>query len=161
MDNWKNMPPSWSGSDPCYEGWEGIKCTNSRVTSIALASMGLTGHLSGDIASLSELNTLILVGCGFNGPIPDDIGYLQELRYLSLNSNGFIGKIPPSIGNLSKLYWLDLADNQLNGPIPVSSGNTPGLDMLHQTKHFHFGKNKLSGHIPPQLFSSEMSLIHV
>ncbi|TKY53872.1 leucine-rich repeat receptor protein kinase [Spatholobus suberectus] len=33
--------------------------------------------------------------------------------------------------------------------------------MLLSTKHFHFGKNKLSGTIPAQLFSSEMTLIHL
>ncbi|XP_056849339.1 leucine-rich repeat receptor protein kinase HPCA1-like isoform X3 [Raphanus sativus] len=33
--------------------------------------------------------------------------------------------------------------------------------MLLGTKHFHFGKNKLSGVIPKTLFSSKMTLIHV
>ncbi|XP_017978797.1 PREDICTED: probable leucine-rich repeat receptor-like protein kinase At5g49770 isoform X1 [Theobroma cacao] len=183
---WENVPPSWVGGDPCGDGWVGISCTDSRVTSIILPSMNLVGRLSGDISTLSELQqvdlsynkgltgslpasignlknltNLILVGCGFNGPIPDAIGSLSQLKYLSLNSNGFTGPIPPSIGHLSNLVWLDLADNQLEGPIPVSNGSAPGLDMLIHTKHFHFGKNKLSGQIPAQLFSSHMSLIHL
>ncbi|KAA8545364.1 hypothetical protein F0562_020148 [Nyssa sinensis] len=183
---WKNTPPSWIGSDPCGDSWEGIGCNNSSVTSIMLSSMSLTGELSGDISSLSELQTvdlsynkeltgslpssigkltklsnLILVGCGFTGLIPDTIGSLQQLVFLSLNSNNFSGPIPPSIGNLSKLLWLDLADNQLSGTIPVSNGITPGLDMLVNTKHFHFGINQLSGEIPSQLFSSNMTLIHM
>ncbi|XP_028121055.1 probable leucine-rich repeat receptor-like protein kinase At5g49770 isoform X1 [Camellia sinensis] len=181
-DVWQNAPPNWVGSDPCGSSWDGIRCTNSRVTSITLASVGLVGQLSGEIELLSELQALdlsynkgltgslppsigklkkltnlILVGCGFSGPIPDTIGSLQQLRILSLNSNSFTGNIPPAIGNLSKLYWLDLADNKLEGPIPVS----PGLDMLVNTKHFHFGKNNLSGEIPSKLFSSKMTLIHV
>lgn len=185
-DMWQNTPPSWKGTDPCGNRWEGIECTNSRVTTIKLLSMGLKGTLSGDISALPELQildlsynkelagplppsignlkkltNLILVGCGFSGPIPDSIGSLEQLVSLSLNSNGFSGSIPPSIGNLSKLYWLDLADNKLNGPIPVSKGTTPGLDMLHETKHFHLGMNQLSGPIPPELFSSDMTLIHV
>ncbi|XP_016181618.1 probable leucine-rich repeat receptor-like protein kinase At5g49770 isoform X3 [Arachis ipaensis] len=148
--------------------------------------MGLEGELSGDIGSLTELetldlsynkdltgplpraigelrklSTLILVGCSFNGPIPDEIGFLQELRFISLNSNSFTGRISHSIGNLLNLYWLDLADNELQGPIPISSGSVPGLDKLHHAKHFHLGKNNLSGNIPPQLFSSEMALIHL
>ncbi|KAM7470164.1 hypothetical protein LguiA_008347 [Lonicera macranthoides] len=185
-DIWNNTPPSWVGTNPCGDRWEGIDCTNSRVTSITLSSLSLTGTLSGDIENLSELQTLdlsynkgltgsippsignlrklsnlILVGCGFTGPIPDSIGSLQQLVYLSLNSNGFSGPIPPSIGNLTNLYWLDLADNELSGPIPVSNGSRPGLDMLVKTKHFHFGKNRLSGEIPSQLFSSSMKLIHL
>ncbi|KAF3440645.1 hypothetical protein FNV43_RR18929 [Rhamnella rubrinervis] len=184
-DSWKNTPPSWVSSDPCSD-WEGIGCDNSRVTSIKLSSMDLKGSLSGEIEKLSELSTLdlsynkdltgslpqsignlkklsnlILVGCSFFGPLPDTIGSLQQLVFLSLNSNRFSGRIPPSIGNLSKLYWLDIADNNFEGTIPVSNGSTPGLDMLLQARHFHFGKNQLSGDISDKLFSSNMTLIHV
>ncbi|EXB36891.1 putative leucine-rich repeat receptor-like protein kinase [Morus notabilis] len=183
---WKNTPPNWKGSDPCGSEWEGIDCTNSRVTSITLSSLGLEGQLSGEIDQLSELealdlsynkkltgllpesignlkklSNLILVGCGFYGQIPGTIGSLQELVFLSLNSNRFTGLIPPAIGNLSKLYWLDLADNNIEGMIPISDGKTLGLDMLHHCKHFHLGKNKLTGTIPEELFSSSMNLIHV
>ncbi|XP_056163409.1 leucine-rich repeat receptor protein kinase HPCA1-like isoform X3 [Syzygium oleosum] len=186
MNAWPNPPPNWGGPDPCGDHWEGIDCTNSRITSITLSSMGLTGSLSGDIGQLSELQILdlsynkgltgslpaqignlvkltrlILVGCGFSGQIPNSIGSLHNLVYLSLNSNRFNGRIPATIGNLSRLYWLDLTDNQLTGPIPVSDGSNYGLDMLLHTKHFHFGQNHLNGTIPSQLFSSEMNLIHV
>lgn len=34
MDEWDIRPPSWVGSDPCVGGWEGIECTNSRITSM-------------------------------------------------------------------------------------------------------------------------------
>ncbi|GKV31580.1 hypothetical protein SLEP1_g40258 [Rubroshorea leprosula] len=183
---YKNFPPNWLGSDPCGDGWVGIGCTNSRVTSITLANMGLEGQVFSDIPSLTELQTLDLsynkrltgslpekignltkltilnlIGCGFTGAIPDTIGNLQQLTMLSLNSNRFRGRIPPSIGNLLKLYWLDLADNQLEGPIPVSDGTIPGLDKLVRTNHFHLGQNKLSGEIPEQIFSSNMALVHV
>ncbi|KAF5803163.1 putative protein kinase RLK-Pelle-LRR-VIII-1 family [Helianthus annuus] len=185
-DAWDNTPPNWDdNSDPC-SGWDGITCKNSRVVSITLASMGLTGTLTGDIGQLTELQildlsynkgltgsltpaignlkkltNLILVNCGFSGPLPDTLGNLENLIFLSLNSNGFTGPIPPSIGNMQNLYWLDLADNMLTGGIPVSSGSTPGLDMLTHTKHFHFGRNMLSGSIPQRLFNSNMTLIHI
>ncbi|MFS7967537.1 putative non-specific serine/threonine protein kinase [Helianthus anomalus] len=184
---WQNTPPSWDdGSDPCSGSWDGIRCTNSRVTAITLSSMNLVGGLQGDIGGLTELqildlsyNTgltgsltsqvgnlkkltnLLLVGCGFTGPIPDSIGNLERLRYLSLNSNGFTGPIPASIGNLQNLYWLDLSANKLTGSLPVSNGSKPGLDMLTNAKHFHFGDNGLSGNIPPGLFNSNMTLIHL
>ncbi|KAI6678937.1 hypothetical protein NL676_039733 [Syzygium grande] len=176
MNAWQIPPPSWGGTDPCANGWEGIDCTNSRITSITLSSMHLTGSLSGDIGQLSELQILdlsynkgltgslpaqignlvkltrlILVGCGFSGPIPNSIGSLHNLVYLSLNSNGFWGSIPATIGNLSRLYWLDLTDNQLTGSIPVSDGSNPGLDMLINTKHLLFNNNQLTGSIPSNL----------
>lgn len=184
--NWKNTPPTWIGSDPCGGGWEGIWCTGSRITSIVLSGMGLSGTLTGDIGNFPELQTLdlsqnngltgilpsaivnlkklenlFLVDCNFNGPIPDGIGSLTQLVSLSLASNNFNGPIPPSIGKMSNLSLLDLTDNKLSGTIPVSDGTSPGLDLLLKAKHFHLGKNQLTGGIPSNLFSSNMSLIHV
>ncbi|CAH8279073.1 unnamed protein product [Arabidopsis lyrata] len=184
---WTSPPDGWEGSDPCGTNWVGITCQNDRVVSISLGNLNLEGKLQPDISFLSELRildlsynpklsgplppnignlgklrNLILVGCSFSGQIPESIGMLKELIYLSLNLNQFSGTIPASIGQLSKLYWFDIADNQIEGELPVSNGtSSPGLDMLLQTKHFHFGKNKLSGKIPKELFSSNMTLIHV
>ncbi|KAH0890267.1 hypothetical protein HID58_052696 [Brassica napus] len=164
---WTKPPSSWEGDDPCGTSWVGITCISDRVVSmsrlvLSLGNLNVEGKLSGDIAALSELQILILVGCSFTGQIPESIGKLEQLIYLSLNLNQFSGTIPVSIGRLSKLYWFDIADNQIEGTLPVSNGTSlPGLDMLLETKHFHFGKNKLSGHIPENLFSSKMTLIHV
>ncbi|CAL0334429.1 unnamed protein product [Lupinus luteus] len=185
--SWTNKPPNWVGRDPCGSNWDGIRCTGSRITQLKLSSLNLVGQLSSAIQSLSELDTvdlsyntgltgripkeignlkklksLALVGCGFFGPIPDSIGSLKQLTFLALNSNQFNGNIPRSIGNLSNVNWLDLADNQLEGPIPVSDDQgQPGLDLLLKAQHFHFGNNKLSGQIPPNLFKSSMILEHV
>ncbi|PRQ32072.1 putative protein kinase RLK-Pelle-LRR-VIII-1 family [Rosa chinensis] len=178
MDEWNIKPPSWVSADPC-DGWEGIKCTNSRITALVLADMGLKGQLPTDIelnlsfnkgltgqlrASIGKLTKLVhlnLVGCSFFGPIPDAIGSLTKLSYLSLKNNSFSGPIPPSIGNLANLTFIDLSDNKLQGSIPVSNGTTLGLDKLLKARHFHFGNNQLSGPIPPRLFSSTMAMIHL
>ncbi|PIN10381.1 Extracellular matrix protein slit [Handroanthus impetiginosus] len=185
-DQWGNTPPSWDKSDDPCAAWEGIICSDSRITSLGLSTMGLTGKMTGDIGGLSELvsldlsynpgltgplspqlgdlqklTILVLVGCSFTNSIPSELGNLSELTFLALNSNKLSGKIPSSLGKLSKLYWLDLADNQLSGKIPVSSSLSQGLDQLKQAKHFHFNKNQLSGEIPSEIFSGDMSLIHV
>ncbi|XP_039136272.1 probable leucine-rich repeat receptor-like protein kinase At5g49770 [Dioscorea cayenensis subsp. rotundata] len=187
MNEWANTPPSWGRSDdPCGTPWEGISCEDSRVTVVKLSSLGLKGTLSGDvgqltelksldlssntqlggpltpnIGSLTKLTTLILAGCSFIGNIPDELGNLEQLSFLALNSNKFTGRLPASLGRLANLYWLDIAENQLTGPLPISRNKAPGLDLLLKTKHFHFNKNQLSGTIPDNLFSSEMSLIHL
>ncbi|KAF7127670.1 hypothetical protein RHSIM_Rhsim11G0113000 [Rhododendron simsii] len=172
--SWQNLPRNWIGSDPCGSGWDGINCTNSRVTSMNLEGMNIMGTEFGDIPSLSELqdlsnnrgfkgtlpssigsltnlSALILVGCSFFGPIPESIGSLQNLVYLALNKNSFSGPIPNSIGNLSKLDRLDLNDNKLNGSIPVSNASLSGLDMLVNTKHLVLNNNQLTGGIPSTL----------
>ncbi|KAE9594958.1 hypothetical protein Lal_00041274 [Lupinus albus] len=185
--SWTNKPPNWVGTDPCGSNWDGVICTNSRITKLKLSGLTLVGQLYSAIQSLSELDTvdlsyntgltgtipkeignltklksLALVGCGFYGPIPDSIGSLKKLTFLALNSNRFNGSIPRSIGNLSNLNWLDLSDNQLGGPIPVSDDQGQlGLDLLLKAQHFHMGDNKLSGQIPPKLFNSSMIIIHL
>ncbi|XP_042428243.1 leucine-rich repeat receptor protein kinase HPCA1-like [Zingiber officinale] len=187
LQDWQNAPPNWGQSDdPCGMPWDGVSCENSRVTSLRLSSMGIKGTLSADIGQLSalrdldlsyngdlegqltpnignleQLTTLILAGCNFSGRIPDQLGNLAQLTYLALNNNRFSGSIPASLGLLSNLSWFDIAENQLRGPLPVSTDSTPGLDRLVNAKHFHFNKNQLSGELPPQLFSSEMTLLHI
>ncbi|MED6145711.1 hypothetical protein PIB30_027958 [Stylosanthes scabra] len=184
---WTNRPPNWVGTDPCSTNWEGIRCSNSRITELKLLGMNLEGQLSSAIKQLTELDTLdlsynpgltgtipqeigslkklkslALVGCGLSGPIPDSIGALKQLTFLALNMNRFNGSIPRSIGNLSSLNWLDLSDNQLGGQIPVSDNKgRPGLDLLLQAQHFHMGNNKLTGPLPESLFNSSMELKHV
>ncbi|XP_021769122.1 probable leucine-rich repeat receptor-like protein kinase At5g49770 [Chenopodium quinoa] len=185
-NQWQNTPPNWGKGDPCGRKWEGIYCNDSRVISIKLSGINLAGPFPEDILSLSELRTLdlsnnrgltgplpsnignlqnlvhlVLVGCNFSGPIPESIVTLQKLTHLFLNMNHFSGNIPRSIGNLTNLVWLDLSENQLGGTLPVSNMTTSGLDKLLKAKHFHLGRNKLSGEIPSELFSSGMSLIHV
>ncbi|PWA79140.1 protein kinase-like domain-containing protein [Artemisia annua] len=184
--SWQNLPPNWKGSDPCGSNWDGINCTNSRVTTLNLAGTGVRTNEIGDIPSLTmlqyldlsnnrgikanlpqsiqqlqNLTTLMLVGCSFRGQIPDSIGSLKKLGFLGLNNNSFTGPIPPTIGNLTNLTWLDLSDNQLSGLIPITNATTLGLDRLVNARHFHLANNKLSGPIRSQLFNSDMKLIHV
>ncbi|KAG8364015.1 hypothetical protein BUALT_Bualt19G0082300 [Buddleja alternifolia] len=129
---WENVPPNWVGADPCGNAWDGISCTSNRVVSITLASINLRGQLSSDIKGLSELQILDLsYNKGLTGPLPSAIGNLKNLSSLILVGCGFSGPIPPSIGSLQELTY------------------------------FHFGRNQLSGEIPSQLFSSNMTLIHL
>ncbi|CAM0954945.1 unnamed protein product [Alopecurus aequalis] len=188
MSQWTNYPSTWTSSgDPCDGSWDGILCSNGRITSLRLSSVNLGGTLSDSIRQLTQLNfldlsynsglsgplpasignlaqitTLIVAGCSFSGGIPKELGNLLKMTFLALNSNKFTGTIPPELGLLTNLLWLDLADNQLTGSVPISTatGTTPGLDMLIQTQHFHFNKNQLSGTLTG-LFKSNMSLIHI
>jgi Leucine-rich repeat (LRR) protein len=158
---WTSAPLSWSSaSDPCNGGWDGVTCSNGRVTSLRLSSVNIQGTLSdsigqlsqlvyldvsfniglggpmpASIGSLSELSILILAGCSFTGSIPQELGNLKQLTFLALNSNKFTGKIPASLGLLTNLNWFDLADNQLTGSIPISTATMPGLDLLTKTQH--------------------------
>ncbi|VAH20397.1 unnamed protein product [Triticum turgidum subsp. durum] len=186
MGAWSNYPSSWNSGDPCGAPWDGIMCAgNGRVTSLRLSSVnmqgtlsdsigqlsqlmfldlsfnsGLSGTIPASIGNLAQLTTLILAGCSFSGGIPKELGNLLQMTFLALNSNKLTGTIPPQLGLLSKLFWLDLADNAITGSVPISTGTTPGLDLLTNTKHFHFNKNQLSGTLTG-LFKPNMTLIHI
>ncbi|CAN6466045.1 unnamed protein product [Victoria cruziana] len=182
----QNTPTSWEKNDPCDAPWDGVTCNNGRVIGLTLASMNLEGTIATDIGSLAQLQTLdlsnnpgisgpipssigylsnltrlMLLACSFTGSIPSTIGNLAQLVYLDVNSNKLTGNIPASLGRLSNLYWLDISNNTITGQLPVSNGNLPGLDNLLKANHFHLSKNKLSGSIPAELFSSSMVLIHI
>ncbi|KAK1271094.1 putative leucine-rich repeat receptor-like protein kinase [Acorus gramineus] len=136
MNQWQNTPPSWGKSDDPCGTWEGVQCTNSKVTALKLSTMGLKGTLSGDLGQLTTLQSLDLsYNTDLGGSLTRNIGNLKQLTTLALNSNKFSGPIPASLGSLSKLYWLDLGDNQLSGTLPVSTSSSPGLDQLVNTKH--------------------------
>ncbi|RLN28341.1 hypothetical protein C2845_PM05G34080 [Panicum miliaceum] len=53
---WTSAPSSWSSaSDPCDGGWDGVTCSNGRVTSLRLSSVNIQGTLSDSIGQLSQL----------------------------------------------------------------------------------------------------------
>ncbi|KAL5128157.1 Mitogen-activated protein kinase kinase kinase 3 [Glycine soja] len=105
INTWENTPPNWVGSDPC-DDWVGIKCKNSHITSITLSSTSLAGQLSGDIGSLSELETLDLsYNKDLNGPLPESIGELKKLATLILVGCSFKGPIPDNIGNMQEILY--------------------------------------------------------
>ncbi|KAK9286891.1 hypothetical protein L1049_015298 [Liquidambar formosana] len=111
-DMWQNStPPTWVGSDPCGNGWDGIKCTKSRVTAITLPSMGLTGQLSGGIEGLSELQSLIMEKTQLQGKVPEALFSLPNLQTVVLRNNQLNGTL--DIGT-SRSNYLQLIDLQAN-----------------------------------------------
>ncbi|EOA15095.1 hypothetical protein CARUB_v10028463mg [Capsella rubella] len=125
-------PKNWKGVDPCHEPvWVGITCISNRVVNISLGNLNLEGKLPATISTFSELISL------------------------DLTSNPKLtGPLPPDIGNLKKLKEFSLNSNKFSGTIPASMGRLSKL-------YCHFGKNKLSGKIPNELFTSKMILKHV
>ncbi|KAJ8484220.1 hypothetical protein OPV22_016705 [Ensete ventricosum] len=87
--NWQNIPSNWAGEDPCGDNWQGVKCSNSHITSIMLSNLGIS-----EIDGLQELVHLELsYNEGLNGPIPHSIGNLVKLQKLILVGCRFSGNI--------------------------------------------------------------------
>eukprot|EP01018_Ginkgo_biloba_P024870 Gb_21838 [translate_table: standard] len=107
---WKNTPPSWKGSDPCGSRWDGVLCSSdSKIISLVLSSMNLTGTLESEIGSLSRLESLVLsYNPGLTGQIPGSLGNLRNLKTLILIGCSFNGLIPNELGTLQRLGFLNL-----------------------------------------------------
>nr|GEW88656.1 probable leucine-rich repeat receptor-like protein kinase At5g49770 [Tanacetum cinerariifolium] len=174
-DVWKDTPLKWDdGSDPCSGGWVGITCTNSRVTSISLSSMGFlpvsdgttpgldmlinTKHfhfgdnqLDGDIPfrlfnSKMTLIHLLFENNRLTGPIPSTLGLVTSLEVVRLDRNLLTGDVPSNLNNLTKVMELHLSINQLTGPVP----NLTGMNSLNYVKMRY---TNLAGELPAALFS--------
>lgn len=136
-------------SDPC-SSWEGIQCTNGRVTGINISGFTRTRRGSQNPQfSVDALRNLTLLS-SFNasnfampGLIPDWFGLqLPSLQVLDLRSCLIHGAIPLTLGNLSGATELYLSNNKLTSAVPPSLGQLTGLSVLD------LSRNLLTGSIP-------------
>ncbi|KAI9206785.1 uncharacterized protein BJ171DRAFT_496960 [Polychytrium aggregatum] len=118
-----------------------VKCDSagSRVISLIMGSMQLTGGIPSGISTLTSLQTLHMEINNLTGPIPDSVGGLTSLLYLDVHQNQLSGPIPDSVGNLKNLQQLNVDGNALSGQIPASIGQLTMLAKLN------LHQNQLSG----------------
>ena len=117
---------NWS-EDISIGEWQGISIFKGRVEVLYLVDQGLTGTITSELGSLTNLQSLSLGLNHLTGEIPAELGNLSSLR-----RNQLTGEIPAELGNLSNLQALWLRRNQLTGEIPAELGN---LSNLHSAGH--------------------------
>ena len=121
----------------------------TQLTRLELGSNAFTGTLPGGI--LAQLTNLELLDLGFNsfqGPVPSELGTLGgSLTALLLNNNALAGQLPPSLASLSALAVLRLDGNLLSGSIPAWLAN------FSQITSFGISGNLWTGEIPAFLLS--------
>ncbi|XP_024454426.1 protein STRUBBELIG-RECEPTOR FAMILY 3 isoform X4 [Populus trichocarpa] len=141
------------GGDPCLDGWQGVSCVLSNITSLKLNGLNLGGtlnsdfglftsiveidisdnHIGGDIPlSLpSTMRNFSLARNQFSGRIPDTLYSLTQLLDLSFHNNQLTGEIPDVFPEMTSLINLDLSGNNLSGQLPPSMGILSSLTTLH------------------------------
>ncbi|CAN6580230.1 unnamed protein product [Malus baccata var. baccata] len=103
-------PKGWSTST-AYCSWDGVNCdTSKRVTSINLASKGLSGSLPSNLNSLSQLTTLSLQSNSLSGAFPS-LANLSSLQEVYLNANNFTSIPAGCFTGLSSLQILSMSQN--------------------------------------------------
>lgn len=144
--NWTNNE-NWLTDVPLSE-WHGVTTDeNGRVTGLELTYNDLSGQMSPELDSLTNLNILDFSGNELEGEIPLWLVNLANLETLDLVANSFSGNIPPELAKLGNLQTLALGFNELAGEIPPEIGDFKNLTSLY------LDVNNLSGEIPPELGS--------
>ncbi|KAK2987895.1 hypothetical protein RJ640_003162 [Escallonia rubra] len=166
LANW-TLPTTTSTA--CSAAWQGVRCTNDRVTALSLPSLSLRGPIS-SLSSLSQLRLLDLRNNRLNGTLAA-LTSCANLKLVYLCGNDFSGQIPPEIASLTRLLRLDLSDNNLNGPIPTEiskldrlltlrlqnnelDGPVPdSVDSLPLLRQLNLSNNELYGHVSEKLLT--------
>ncbi|RZS08257.1 hypothetical protein BHM03_00039195, partial [Ensete ventricosum] len=133
---------SWNeSSDLCR--WSRVVCNGrSRVSTLDLHGLGLTGSVSPYVGNLSYLRFLYLQDNQLSGELPHQLGGLLHLEILNASSNLIAGAIPANLSRCSSLTTLDLSQNLISGSIPSH------LELLSKLQVLKLGKNNLTGTIP-------------
>jgi len=135
-----------------------------RLTTLSLASCGLTGKFPKTIFQIGTLSfidlsfnynlhgsfpefppggslqTLRVSDTSFSGAFPYSKGNMRHLSELDLSNCKFNGTLPNSLSNLTELGYLDLSSNSFTGPMSSFS-------MAKDLTHLDLSHNRLSGEI--------------
>ncbi|XP_047162125.1 receptor-like kinase TMK4 [Vigna umbellata] len=143
-------PSGWSGTSFCQ--WNGVKCTNNRVSSINIASRSLTGTLPPDLNSLSQLTSLSLQGNALSGALPS-LANLSMLETVFLGGNNFTSIPDGCFQGLSSLQSLSMADSFNLAPWRIPAELTQSTNLVK----LDLGNTNLIGTLP-DVFDSLVSL---
>ncbi|KEH18226.1 LRR receptor-like kinase plant [Medicago truncatula] len=130
IKNTYGVTRNWQG-DPCGPVnymWEGLNCSIDgysipRITSLNLASSGLTGEIPSSISKLTMLEYLDLSNNSLNGPLPDFLMQLRSLKVLNVGKNKLVGLVP-----------IEFLDRSKSGSLSLSVDDNPDLCMTESCK---------------------------
>jgi hypothetical protein len=136
----------FNNSDEC--AWNGIQCSNGRVTVLSLGDSGLSGTIPTDVGLWTNLTSFTFrENAGVNGKLPTAIGAWTNLQYFRVDTCNFGGPLPSNIGNWRKLTYFAVYSNKLTGPVPTEVSSWTAITEAY------FDNNAFNGTMP-QLGSS-------
>ncbi|KAJ0254723.1 Receptor-like kinase TMK4 [Hirschfeldia incana] len=147
-------PPSdWSTTSSAgYCDWSGVRCSSDRVNSINLEDKSLSGGLSPEISTLSELKSITLQRNKLTGKIPS-FAKLASLQSIYIDGNLFDSVEPGAFAGLTSLQILSMSDNPNLSPwsFPSELSDSTSLTTVY------LDNTTISGSLP-DIFESFASL---
>ncbi|KAJ6305729.1 hypothetical protein OIU78_021132 [Salix suchowensis] len=170
------LPSDWSTKSPTgFCSWRGIKCdsSNTRVTSISLSKLSLSGTLPPEISTLSELQSLTFQDNQLSGAIPS-LANLTNLQTILLNTNNFTSISPGFLQGLTSLQTLSVGGNVNLSPWQLTAdlaqcaslttltanecnlfGSIPDVfESLPSLQNLRLSYNNFTGALPPSFANS-------
>ena len=140
--------PWISGTDPCNDGWFGVKCNEAgdHITQLfpntRFSGNPLSCELPTSIGNLSHLEHLYTSNdktpSSLRGAIPTTLGKLSKLKCMYFSHNQLSGSIPTELEGLTQLQVFLMRCNKLSGPLIDFS-------RLTQLRNVWFDTNQLTG----------------
>lgn len=140
--------------NPCYEQWNGLKCTQAAqecdtsscsIQEISLITFNMVGSIPRTVSQLTALKRISVYNNLLSGSIPDSFSHLSELFYFNVGRNTLTGTLSSSYSVLSNMNLFDVSYNLLSGSIPEAYSTYSNFGTVQ------FQYNLLSGHIPQSI----------
>ncbi|KAG5244952.1 receptor protein kinase [Salix suchowensis] len=153
------LPSDWSTKSPTgFCSWRGIKCdsSNTRVTSISLSKLSLSGTLPPEISTLSELQSLTFQDNQLSGAIPS-LANLTNLQTILLNTNNFTSISPGFLQGLTSLQTLSVGGNVNLSPWQLTADLAQCANVfesLPSLQNLRLSYNNFTGALPPSFANS-------
>ncbi|KAK8673126.1 hypothetical protein V6N13_111481 [Hibiscus sabdariffa] len=150
---------SWNPTDQIPCSWNGVTCSNSRVTALSLPSSQLRGSIPYGLGTIQFLEKLDLSNNSLNGSLPLSIFNATQLRFLDLSNNLISGLVPETIGMSQNLQFLKLSDNELVGTLPATLTTIQNLTVV-SLKNNYFSGNLPTGFLSVQVLDISSNLVN-
>ncbi|KAH7295220.1 hypothetical protein KP509_27G037600 [Ceratopteris richardii] len=134
---------SWDANATCCK-WQGVGCSSSgssysKVVSLSLHNLNITGSISTALGNLRFLTILNLSSNNLSGTIPEDFSLLSRLRTLDLSFNQLSGSLSV-LSKITSLQSINISNNAFETQLPTFNKST-------QLRELNASYNRIKGAI--------------
>ncbi|CAN1306224.1 Protein STRUBBELIG-RECEPTOR FAMILY 5 [Linum perenne] len=141
LDGWRP-----TGGDPCGDSWDGITCSDSKVTEIDVSKNKLDQQIPYQLPPNAVY--IDISKNQFTGTLPYSISLMTDLEHLDVSNNKLDGQLNDMFQKLNKLKVMDLSNNKMSGDLPQSLSSLKSLSELFLQNNKFTGKINMLANLP-------------